>query len=155
MVRFVAANPWKAPLLLLWLTRGRAYAKARLAERVPCDPATLPYDDRVVAWLKEQRAAGRTIVLATAYDQRDAKRVATHIGVFDRVIASDGVINRKSTRKAEALRAAYRDGFVYAGNERADLKVWEAAQAAVIVNASPALLREAQARFKVERFFPR
>jgi phosphoserine phosphatase len=81
--------------------------------------------------------------------------VAQHLGCFDRVFASDGAVNLKSLRKAEALAAAYPLGFVYAGNERADLAVWAAAKAAVVVNASPALERETRRRFTIERVFTR
>jgi phosphoserine phosphatase len=155
MARFCAARPWNVLVLLWWLRRGRAYAKAKLAALYPIDAASLPYDARVVAWLREQKAAGRLIVLATAFDQAGADTVAAHLGVFDRVFASDGRTNLKSARKADRLRREFPDGFVYAGNERADLKVWRAAAAAVVVNAAPALEREATRRFTVERFVPR
>lgn len=155
MLKLLTRTPWRAPLLLVWLLRGRANAKAHIARLFPCDPPALPYDQRVVDWLRAERAEGRTIVLATAYDRRDAERVAAHLGFFDRVIASEGVVNLKSHRKAEALCEAFPDGFVYAGNERADLHVWAKAAGAVIVNAAPDLESEAKRRFTVERIFPR
>lgn len=153
MWRLATRAPWRLPFLLTWLLRGRAYAKARLCVLYPVDAATLPYDERVVAWLREERAGGREIALATAFDRAGADAVAQHLGCFDRVFSSDGVVNLKSHRKAEALASAYTQGFVYAGNERADLAVWAVAQAAVVVNASPALEREAARKFKVERVF--
>ncbi len=155
ILRFLTVSPLKAPLLLRWLARGRAFAKARLAEIVPCDPATLPYDERVLAWLKEERVKGRVLVLATASDQRDAERVAAHLGLFDRVFASDGSVNLKSRRKATALTAAYPEGFDYAGNESADLAVWAAASGAVLANAPSDVVRQAAARFTIEKTFPR
>ena len=75
--------------------------------------------------------------------------------LFDAVYASDGRVNLKSRRKAAALSEAFPDGFVYAGNERADLKVWEASAFAVLVNTSGPLTRQCQARFKIERHFAR
>lgn len=155
MLRFLVTAPWKAPLLLAWLRHGRAYAKARLAQIVPCDPATLPYDRRVLAWLREERAKGRTMVLATGSDRSDAERVAKFLGLFDRVFASDGSANLKSHRKAAVLKTAYPDGFIYAGNERADLPVWAAAAGAVVANAPRDLMRRAETRFAIEKKFPR
>lgn len=155
MLRFCGAAPWNVFALLAWLTRGRAYAKQRLTRRYPVEAATLPYNERFVAWLREERAAGRLIALATAFDQAGADAVAAHLGLFDHVFASDGATNLKSAKKADRLRRVFPDGFVYAGNERADLKVWAAAKAAVVVNASAALEREAARRFEVERIFPR
>lgn len=153
ILAFLAAQPWRMFELLFWLMRGRAHAKARLAEIVPVSPPDLPYDARVVVWLREERAKGRVIALATASDAKAARAVADYVGVFDAVFASDGVTNLKSARKAAALRAAYPDGFVYAGNEHADLKVWNAAAQVVVVNAGAGLAAQAQRQFAVERAF--
>ena len=153
IVRLGFEQPWRLPQLAAWLMRGRAHAKARLAEMFPLHAAALPYDERVVAWLREEKAQGRTIALATASDRRAATAVAEHLGCFDAVFASDGQTNLKSRRKAEALTSAYPQGYAYAGNERADLKVWRAASQAVVVNARDGLAREAASRFTVERTF--
>jgi 4-hydroxybenzoate polyprenyltransferase/phosphoserine phosphatase len=154
MLRYISAKPLRVFTLVGWLMRGRAYAKAQLAQAAPCDPAILPYEPALLEWLAAQRAEGRTVVLATASNQRDAERVAAHLGLFDRVFASDENTNLKSRRKAQALSEAYPEGFVYAGNETADLKVWRAASAAVVVNASSSLTRRAQREFEVEHTVP-
>jgi hypothetical protein len=155
MIRLVNIDFWMTPLLLVWLMRGRAHAKAKLAKRYPPDVTTLSYDQRIVTWLTLEHTRGRVISLATAYDQGAAEAIAAHLGLFDHVFASDGHINLKSHRKAERLRAAFPDGFAYAGNERADLAVWRAAVQAVVVNAPVWLERRAAAEFVVERVFPR
>ena len=90
--RFLTRAPWRLPQLLMWFVKGRAYVKAKLAAYAP-DAATLPYDERVVAWLREEKARGRTIVLASASDRCAVEAVAKHVGVFDRVLASDGDTN--------------------------------------------------------------
>ncbi|MBS0386589.1 MAG: UbiA family prenyltransferase [Proteobacteria bacterium] len=153
MIRLGFERPWLLPRLVVWLTRGRAHAKARLAEMFPPQPEALPYDERLIAWLREERAGGRTVVLATASDRGAAEAVARHVGCFDGVFASDGEINLKSQLKAEALIAAFPEGFAYAGNESADIKVWRAAASAVVVNAPRRLVRRAAADFAIERTF--
>jgi 4-hydroxybenzoate polyprenyltransferase len=156
MLRFVFASPLaNFPILLFWLLKGRAYAKAKLAEAVPVDPAILPYDERVLNWIKAERADGRTVVLATASDRRAADAIAHHLGLFDAVYASDGIVNLKSRKKAERLGQSFPQGFVYAGNEIADLKVWSHAAGAVVVNASPALTAAARKATPIEKSFPR
>ncbi|HVZ99318.1 MAG TPA: UbiA family prenyltransferase [Caulobacterales bacterium] len=153
MLRLVFAKPWKIPLLIAWLLKGRAYAKARLVQLAPFDPTELPYNEHFLAWLRQERAEGRTIVLATASDRRAADVVAAHVGVFDAVFASDGVTNLKSRRKAEHLARAFPEGFAYAGNEIADLKVWARASQAVVVNAPRWLSDHAHRKFAVEQSF--
>lgn len=153
ILRFLVAAPWKIFTLLGWFLKGRAYAKMRLAEAAPFDPADLPYNKDLIEWLKSEKARGRKIVLATAADRKAAEAVADHVGLFDTVFASDGETNLKSRAKAEALAQAYPQGFVYAGNEAADLKVWAAAERAVIVNAPKDLARRAERDFEVERSF--
>ncbi|HVY87185.1 MAG TPA: UbiA family prenyltransferase, partial [Caulobacterales bacterium] len=93
------------------------------------------------------------IVLATASDRAAADLVAAHVGVFDAVFASDGETNLKSHRKAERLAEAFPEGFAYAGNEMADLKVWSKASHAVVVNAPAWLSDHAHRAFKVEHAF--
>jgi len=59
LLRLFFSKPWKAPLVAVWLLRGRAYAKARLAKDFPPNPADLPYDERLLDWLRSERAEGR------------------------------------------------------------------------------------------------
>ena len=59
--------------------------------------------------LRAARSRGRTLLLATAADASSiAQRVADHLGVFDGVIASDGVRNLKGEAKARAVAALRR-----------------------------------------------
>jgi phosphoserine phosphatase len=153
--RYCRERPWHVLVLAALILRGRPHVKAKLARRYPLDAAQLRYDERVLEWLRQERAKGRTIALATAADERDARAVAAHLGLFDYVFASDGQTNLKAARKAQRLAQAFPQGFVYAGNERADLKVWAVAARAVVVNATAPLEHEAQRRFDVERVFTR
>lgn len=155
ILRLVFGAPLKLFSLLGWLMRGRAYAKARIAEKAPFDPATLPYDGRILAWLSEEKAKGRAIVLATASDRRAAQAVADHLGLFDAVFASDGETNLKASRKAERLAATFPEGFVYAGNEAADRKVWRASKMAVVANASRGFSDSVARSIQTERVFSR
>lgn len=119
------------------LASGRAGLKAQVAAMAPPDPALLPYNETLLGWLREQKAAGRRIVLATAANEAVAARVAAHLGLFDEVIASSATRNLKGRHKAEALVERFgRGGFAYAGDARADLAVWEQAGAAVLVNVA-------------------
>ncbi len=154
IVRLVFGKPWLLPSLVMWLMRGRSYAKQRIFQVVDFDPAALPYDSRLLNWLSGERDRGRTVVLASACDRVAVEKVARYLGMFDAVFASDGETNLKSERKAERLAAAFPEGFVYAGNEVADIAVWRAAKRAVIVNAPSKLAEMVANEFDVERQFP-
>ena len=147
-------NPFYLFLFPLWLLRGRAHLKRRIAERVTLDAASLPYDARLLDWLRSQ-AGARQRVLCTASDQKFAEAVAAHAGCFDTALGSDGTRNLSGRHKAETLCSLYGEkGFDYAGNARVDLKVWEHARHAIVVNAGGGLVRSVQRRYEVEQVFP-
>ena len=144
LARLLRRNPfWLLPVVLWWM-RGRACLKQQLARRVEIDPASLPYHEAFLAWLRAEKAAGRTLILATASDLKMALPVARHVGLFDEVMASDGKINLRSGNKLQALTAKFGPrGFDYAGNSSADFAVWRGARTAIVVNASRSVLRKA------------
>lgn len=149
----------RAPYLLLaapviLLIGGRPLLKRIVARNAKLDVNALPLRADLVAWLKQEQAGGRVVVLATAADRETAERVAVRVGVFSRVFASEGRVNLKSRAKGEALAEAFPDGFVYAGDSRADLAVWRRAKGAVMVNASPQLRAQVLAmRVMIENQF--
>ena len=149
------ADPLAALRWPFWLARGKAFLKQELTRGIAFDVAVLPYNEPLLAWLREQRAAGRHLVLCTASDQTWAKAIAGHLGLFDEVIASDGQRNLKAQAKAQALveRFGVR-GFDYAGNAHADMAVWQQARRAVVVNAPAGVVRQANAQFDVDQVFP-
>jgi len=131
--------------LVGWLARGKAHLKHQVAERVTVDPAGLPYNEQVLDLIREARAAGRPVVLATASPLSVAQAIADHLGLFDDVIATDPTTNLAAGNKAEALVARYgRQGFDYAGNHRHDLPIFAVSRNAHLVSSSGGLRRSAQ-----------
>ena len=131
--------------LPFWLVRGRAYLKQELARRWRFSAARLPYSAALLRLLEAEHANGRRIVLTTAADRRIADAVAAELGVFDEVIASDGVNNLRGAHKAEALCGRFGErGFIYAGNDGTDHAIWQSAGAAIVVNAPASVARGAE-----------
>ena len=123
-----------------WLSRGKAGFKREVANRVALEPSSLPYDERLIEFLRGEKSRGRRLVLVTASDQRWAEQVAAHLELFDEVMGSDGSTNLVGETKARALVERFGDrGFDYAGNGPADLPVWKKARRAIAVNAPPAI----------------
>ena len=134
-VHFVRTHPWKAPLLLFWLMRGRAYLKNRLGEYWTPDPATLPINKDLLGFLENERGNGRALVLATASPERVARSLADHLGIFNGVLATSESVNLKGSRKAAAIRSLAGDKFLYAGNSAADFAIWRQSAGAVLAGA--------------------
>lgn len=154
-LRLLRVNPLTVVSLPLWLSQGKAQLKRNLAIRTEFDPQFLPYHQEFLSWLKQQHADGRRLILCTAAENSIAQTIATHLGIFDDVMASDGVDNLSGENKARALEERFgRAGFDYAGNERNDLPVWKSARKAIVVNGSAALIQRAQQQCELERSFP-
>jgi phosphoserine phosphatase len=141
---------------VVWAWRhGRARLKQELAAAAGLDAAGLPYNRELLAFLREQRRAGRELVLATGADRSIAEAVAAHLDLFDAVLASDGVTNLTGRRKLAGIRARFGNApFTYVGNSRTDLLVWCGAAGGICVNAKPGVLRAAARATAIERSFP-
>jgi len=147
-------NPLYLFRCILWLFKGRANLKARVAERVTLDVNTLPYNEGLLRYLRRQHAEGRRLVVATAADQRLACQIADHLQLFETVLASDGTINLSGKRKRTLLSQEFGEkGFDYAGNAQRDLAVWSAARRAIVVTAKPSVQRRVSEMTPVERVF--
>jgi 4-hydroxybenzoate polyprenyltransferase len=124
-----------------------------LAALAEIDVTRLPYNSAVLKYLREQRDSGRILILATASNERIARAVADHVGIFHDIMASNANTNLRGPSKARALQRRFRgQAFSYAGNDRHDLPVWEVARQAVLVEVPPRVRR--QVRKPVEKEFP-
>jgi len=154
LLLLVKMKPLSLFALPFWLLKGKAYFKRQLALRVKLNPASLPYRENVLSFLKEQQEAGREIVLATAADEYVAQGVAAHLGIFAEVLASDGATNLSGSRKLEALKKySGANGFDYIGDAEIDLPLWQASHRAHLVEPSTALLNKARGLATVDGVF--
>jgi 4-hydroxybenzoate polyprenyltransferase len=127
-------RPITVLLLPFWLLSGRASLKRKLAARIHLDPACLLYRQQVLDFLQREKASGRRIALTTAADRELAETIASYLGLFDEVHASDGRMNLKGANKAAFLAKHFaQTGFDYVGDSAADVEVWRNARAAYVV----------------------
>lgn len=135
-LKLIRSNPVYLLKMLYWLFLGKARFKQQVSGHIYFDPALLPYTKSLLKYLQTQKQAGRQLCLVTAANSRVAQAVADHLGLFDKVFASDDMINLSGKKKAERLVAEYGEkGFVYAANARVDMDVWRHAAGAILVNA--------------------
>ena len=133
----------------LWALKGKAYLKSQVASMVTLDAAHLPYNRPLLDYLREEHAAGRKLYLATGADGVLAWKIATHLGIFEDVMASDGALNLTGRNKLEHLEQRFAaDGFDYVGNALPDLPLLQGARQAMVAN--PDLrLKSALTRHKI------
>ena len=150
----VRRNIGYAFLLPLWLMRGTAHLKAKVARRIPLDVENLPYRDGFIAFLRQERAAGRRLVLATAANRRHAEQLADHLGLFEAVAASDETLNLEGRHKLARMTEMTGGGpFDYAGDDLADLAIFPHARRAIVVAPPPRLRGAIKELQNVERVF--
>src|SRR5262249_14195241 len=115
----VAGNLTVLASILSWLVAGKAVLKRELARCAPLEPTLLPYNQPLLDYLRKEKDRGRYLVLATAADRGIAEAINEHLGLFDEIIASDGMRNLRSGAKARALVDRFgKQGFAYAGSDR-------------------------------------
>jgi len=135
LLSYLKVNIFAIFRILVWLLKGKAELKNRLANKIYLDVERLPYNMDVLSYLKEEK--GRYLVLASASPSSFVNAVASHLGIFDEVL-STGCRNLSGRNKADLLveRFGY-SGFEYIGNSKEDIPVWNKSKRAVIVSSSP------------------
>jgi 4-hydroxybenzoate polyprenyltransferase/phosphoserine phosphatase len=138
--------------ILFWLfCGGRARLKTEFAARHSLDVMDLPFNVELLVFLRAQKAAGRSLVLATAAPRQWAEAVAAHLGLFDRVLATTlETGNLKARRKLKfILEDAKGEPFGYAGDAAADVPILEAAQWPIVVGTTARLAGSNPAKARV------
>lgn len=154
VIRLIKQSPLNLLFMPFWLLRGRAAFKCEVAARTTFFAGRLPYREAFVAYLRSEKRAGRQIILATAAHRSIAEAVAQHLDLFDEVFATDEGHNLKGAAKLTVLQEKFGHGFAYAGDSRADLPIWRAAQAAILVGVKPGIARTVEQAIPNERNFP-
>jgi len=154
ILALIRQNPFYLLAIPFWLLRGRAYLKKEISRRINLDPRAFPYHEEFLEFLKAQRAQGRSLILATGCEDRVARQVADHLGIFSKVLATLENQNLSPSRKREWLVREWGEkGFDYAGNARGDLIVWSSARRAILVDPPDYLPRSAARVAEIDRVF--
>jgi len=129
------------------LFRGKAAFKGFVTESVSLDAAHLPYNGKLLQYLRQEHDRGRAIYLATGADVRLARRVADHLGIFTDALGSDGATNLTGSNKLDGLRTRLDSAaFDYIGNDTHDLPLLAQATEAMVANPSMRLRMKLRAR---------
>ena len=142
--RLLAKNFLYLFVIPFWLLKGKANLKFQIARRVNLRVDLLPYNQKLISYLETEKSLGRQLVLISASYQSLVSDVAAHTGLFDQAIGSSERENIKGTTKLKKIQElSDNQPFDYAANASPDLKIWEQAESAIVVNGSKALLAKA------------
>ena len=142
LIGLLRASPLALLAVPVWLFRGKARLKQRLAEKVDVAPEGLPFRQSVRDHMDAAHRAGRKIVLASASPMSWVRAVAEHLGRFDGVLASEAQVNLRGSAKLDAIREMTQgQPFEYVGDSSADLSVWSGAAVVTLVHRNARLER--------------
>lgn len=149
LLRIDVLAEWSARLLLkkplkmlriLMTSRSRLELKNHVARHYDVSEESFPTNPKVLQIIKEAKASGRKVYLATASNPVIADSVARQIGLFDGVYASNNS-DLKGDGKALLLDSTFGlKGYDYIGDSKADYPVWKSARGAFIAGSPRQLL---------------
>lgn len=141
---FLKRNPLNIFLIIRWLLCGISVLKIKLAERVPIDIESLPYNQSFLEFLNRESEKGQELILATASAQIYSQKVADHLRIFSKVLATDEKNNLRGSKKLERLITLYGErGFDYAGDSSTDIVIFSHCRNAHLINASGNTIKKA------------
>ncbi len=144
LMKYLMINPFNIFKFFILLFKGKSAIKCEIARVVNIDVSLLPYNQDVIEYIKSEKILGREVILATATNIKYAEQIASHLNIFDDVIASDSSVNLASKNKANELIKRYGEAnFDYMGNSKADLNVWSKSNNAIVVNPDNGVLKKA------------
>lgn len=151
---FFLRHPFQFIRLLIWCYQGKSTLKEDLATKVSMNPALLPYNQKIIDWLKLQKAAGRSLILATASHRILAESVAHHLNLFNEVFATEDGLNLVGKNKRDLLVQRFGEsGFDYLGNSSDDLPIWRSADKIYVLSSSQVLIKRIEDQGKSVEVF--
>jgi len=130
---------------LLKLLSGKASFKSYLYSESDINVSSLPYDKKIIEYIREHHSNGGRTVLVTATNHTLAKNISEYLKIFDEVFGSSDDKNLKDLVKAKFLVDRYgENNFYYMGDSKADLSVWQVSSKIITVNAVSSLRKKTE-----------
>lgn len=155
IILLIKKSPFNLFRLALWLLGGRAKFKDAIARNSSFSASGIVYNAELLDYLQQEKDKGRQLILATASHQIVAEKVALHLGIFSKMLFTQGGVNLKGATKLAAIQQHVGPDFVYAGDSTVDLPIWRQSKAAILVGVRDGVRREVANSTPVEREFPK
>ena len=128
-------NPMIIFSAIFWLLKGRSYLKKKLFDLSDVDIDTLPLNQSVIDYCKDQEKLGRQIYLVSASSEKIVDNFLKKFSFFNDGWGSSGTHNLKGKNKAKFLVEKFGEKeFDYIGDCSADIPVWQVSNNAMLVS---------------------
>lgn len=155
LLELIKENILYVLLIPIWLLRGKAYLKYQIAIKTTIRVDLLPYNSKLLEFLKEEKNRGRKLVLISASNEKFVKAVTEHVGLFDGHFGSDEQTNLSGNVKLRKIQQSLSNSkFDYAGNAIVDLEIWNKAEHGIVVSDSNSLIEKAKLITDVSQTYP-
>jgi 4-hydroxybenzoate polyprenyltransferase len=159
LIEGIAAGLFQKPVATLARCAGAIFSVSRFKSwvfhNVDVDYDSIPANDRLVAWLEEEKASGRAIHLVSAANQGVVDRLADRFGLFDSAHGSSDTHNLKGRNKRKFILERFGPVAVYAGDSRPDFHVWKGVGGAVYAGTNASVANRLRKGGKLEAEFTR
>ena len=137
-------NPFNLIKIIYWLVKGPAILKEKITRISQLRVDLLPYRMDFLEYINREADKGRRVILATGAHREFAEAVASHLDIFDEIIATENGHNIKGESKLQALHNMNVYKYSYAGDSRIDIPVWKSAASAILVGVDRRLTKEVE-----------
>lgn len=142
IVSVLFKKPKKFFGLICSLFKGKTIFKEYVTQTVTQNAESFCYRYNFIDYLKKEKRHGREVHLVTASNQKIADSIENHLGLFDSVKGSDNKENLKGVNKLEWLKRRFPAGFIYAGDHKVDIPIWNESKGAILVGEGTRFSKE-------------
>ena len=142
IVSVLFKKPIKIVSLLKSLFAGKTHLKEFVTQTVTQSADSFCYRFDLINFLKQEKRKGRKIYLVTASNQKIADSIEDYLGIFDGVKGSDNNLNLKGLNKLKWIKENFPQGYLYAGDHKVDIPIWNESDGAILVGKGSKLENE-------------
>ena len=137
LIKLLLHKPEYIFVIPFWFLKGIAFLKHKIASEIELKYSLLPYNIKIIEYIKQKKRSGCKIYLSTGANEKIALGVSKYLKCFDDIFASNEILNNVGKTKAEILikKFGYQK-FDYIGNSNNDIPALQSSKKGLLVNAN-------------------
>lgn len=160
LIEGIAAGVFQKPFATVFGCLGAVASvpkfKSWVFRNIEVDYDAIPANDKLVAWLNDEKAKGRSIHLVSAANQGVVDKLAARFdGIFDSAHGSSDTHNLKGRNKRKFIVEKFGAGAIYAGDSRPDVHVWKGLGGAIYAGTNKSVAKRLEKNGQLRADFTR